>query len=498
MNLTAFLDLVGCLGFLLAFVLALRHRRSLGPVPIPFFFAIIVLGFFSTFSGWLIWSGITESLAGFQAYSYILLPVAFFGFFVMIVFHYRHHAQTSRNQVLAAIHAVTERETNPDDPYGQVRDLLGRVSTLLRFDIAAVFSMLREERLELAVHWNVDPDLALEVEAVDSSATLIHALRGEEPLLVARTANFPDPVIQVMDQHGFTSLAIFPLSTRSRPQGLLVLGSREGYHFSAEAVDLLKFLARHLGEVLLNIQLKGDARERQAELERAIQSRQVFLSIISHDLRDPLHLIKGAMLVIHQHLGKSSDQDVLRAVETASAAARRLEKFIGDMIDLANLGSGGIHLEFMPVDAAAEIRAVGEEFRQDADRKGVALRFTLPPRLPPMEVDKGRFHQMIRNVLANAIRFTPGGGEIVLAAETEGENMQVRIADTGEGIPPGELPLIYDLFFRGSGRGQEGSGLGLSIVREVVRLHGGQISAQSTPGKGTVVTITLPRVHLPQ
>jgi signal transduction histidine kinase len=498
-NLISFLDLVACLGFILSFIFAMRNRRTAGDIPFPPVLGIIILGFLSSLAGWLSWSGITEAFSRLQTYTSVLLPAAFFWLFVLVIFHQRRHAMASRNQVLAAIHAATEKETRPEDPFGQVRDLLGRVSTLLRFDAAAIFGSRGEDRLQLAVQWNLEPALALEVDTLDSSSSLTQVLESGEPLLVARTDNFPDPITRVMGRHGLVSLAIFPLSTRSRPQGILVLGSREAYHFSSEVVDLLKFVGRHLGEVLLASQLAVELREKQAELERALESRRVFLSIISRDLREPLNVIKGAMLVIHHHLDKTDDPEVVRSVEMASASSRRLERFVGDMLDLAHLGSGGARLDFVPMDPVAELKAVGEEYRQDAARKGVALRFALPSRLPPLEADKTRFHQVIRNVLANAVRFTPAGGEIVLSAETEGENILVRISDTGEGIPPGELPRIYDLFFRGGSAGgeQAGPGLGLSIVREVVRLHGGQISAQSAPGKGTVVGITLPRVHLP-
>jgi signal transduction histidine kinase len=500
LKIIAFLDFFSFLAFVLALAFVLRVRRPVPGIRVPVLLGLLAAGMLAALGGALSWSGATGALAPAQDYAYVLIPAAFWLFFAFLIARGRALAAVSRNQVLAAIHAATGRDTHPDDPFGGMGELVGRVAAMLDFDSAAIFQRQGEEGFRIAATWEVPPGLLGELAGQDYHATsLAHVLESGEPLLVARTANFPDPVTRIMDRNGVASIALFPLSARSRTLGVLCFGSRARHAFSTEVVDLLAFLSRHLGELLHNSQLQAEARERSEELSRAMDSRKLFLSMVSQDLREPLVVIKGAMLVIHQFLDKTSNSDVRRAVEMASTSSRRLEKFIGDMLDLSRLDAGGVSLEFVPVDPAAELKAMGEEYREEATRKGVSLSFDLPSRLPPMEVDKVRFHQMMRNLLSNAVRFTPAGGQVTVGAETEGENIVVRVSDTGVGIPPEEITRIFDMFYRGSAgdEKQVGTGLGLPLVREVVRLHGGHIAAESVPGQGTVFKITLPRVHLP-
>lgn len=500
MNLISFLDLSAFFAFLLAGLFALRNRGAGKGLPLVPVLLLVLLGLAASLAGALLWLGVSRVLSPVEELTSFLIPLAFFWFFISLIYQRRNSAQVSRNQVLAAIHAVTEKESHPEDPLGSVRDLMERVGTLLSLDFVALYQRHGEESLRLGVGWRLPPELGHSIDRLDPSiTTLSRLLQSGEPLVVGRASNFPDPLTQLLDQAGIVSVAVFPLTTRSRAQGLLLVGCREEHFFSSEVLDLLRFLSRHLGEVLLNDSLAGRDRERALELSRVTDSRKLFLSMVSHDLRAPLSVVKGAMLVIHQYLDKASNEEVRRAVEMASASSRKLEKLIGDILDLARLDSGGVRLEFVPVDPVGELKTMVEEAKAEAGRKGVAIEVDLPARLPPIEVDKARFHQMVRNLLANSVKFTPSGGKITLSADSAGDNINVRVTDTGVGIPEDEIPRIFEMFYRGTAARPEhsGAGLGLSIVREVVRLHGGEIGVESRPGKGSAFTISLPRVHLP-
>jgi signal transduction histidine kinase len=143
-----------------------------------------------------------------------------------------------------------------------------------------------------------------------------------------------------------------------------------------------------------------------------------------------------------------------------------------------------------PTDVGALARDAVESFRSQAEAKGVALSADIAGSLPTIEVDPARIRQVIGNLLSNAIRHTPTGGSVKVAVTSATAQVTIAVTDTGEGIPPDLLPHIFDRFVKGPN--STGSGLGLSIARDIVRAHGGTLEAQNQPGGGTVMTATLP------
>ncbi len=428
--------------------------------------------------------------------------LVFFLFFSILVMGRRAEETSGRNHVLAAIHAVTGEEAHPEGPYSLagVQALIEKVGALLRFDAGCVLQAGKGNGLSPAVGWNLPRELVDEVAGPSGSSPLLGRVVGTgEALLVTRAGDFPDPMLRAFHQRGFSSVAILALTTRGECQGVVVLASRRPFHFTGEVADLLRFMGRHLGEVLLNNRLQGELREESKVLAQALESRKLFFSMISQDLREPLTAIRGTMVLLHQRMDRSAPDDQRQAVERAFTSAHKLERLIGDLLELARFDGGEVRLDFVPVDPVAELKAVAEEAREEAVRKGLVLDLALPLRLPPVEVDRARFHQVMRSLLGNAIRFTPPGGKVTLEAESEEDNLRVRVSDTGVGIPPEDLPKVFEMFFRRTPEGDRpsGPGLGLAVTREVIRLHGGSIEVESAPGKGSTFTITIPRVHLP-
>jgi two-component system, OmpR family, phosphate regulon sensor histidine kinase PhoR len=166
---------------------------------------------------------------------------------------------------------------------------------------------------------------------------------------------------------------------------------------------------------------------------------------------------------------------------------------VDELLDLARLESGRAVLKTEPCDPVELLTRAVERLRPQVERAGLVLRVEVPPDLPPVRVDRGRIEQVLINLVHNAVKFTPEGGEIVASAELAEGMLQVSVRDTGVGITAEELPRIFERFYKSdAARRSPGSGLGLAIAKHIVQAHGGTIWAESTPGAGAMVSFTMP------
>lgn len=227
-----------------------------------------------------------------------------------------------------------------------------------------------------------------------------------------------------------------------------------------------------------------------AELARVNALRRQMTADIAHDLRTPLTVIRG-------YLEAMTDGALTPSPERLAAIRGEvtiLHHLIEDLRTLSLADAGELRLERQPIQPAALLADVREAFALQAEARGVTLEVDAAPNLPPVMVDPLRMTQVFGNLVSNALRHTPSGGRVTLRAASAGPGVEFTVADTGEGIPPEQLAHVFERFYRGEASRQqrEGeSGLGLAIVRSLVEAHGGVIRAESTPGHGTRMTITL-------
>jgi signal transduction histidine kinase len=217
----------------------------------------------------------------------------------------------------------------------------------------------------------------------------------------------------------------------------------------------------------------------------ADQRRQL-LADVSHELRTPLSVIQGNVEGILDGLYPADRAHLEPILEETQL----LERLVEDLRTLSLSESGALRLHREPTDLAALLAETIAGFGAKADAASVSLRVSTAAGLPPLELDQARMHQVIGNLLANALRFTPAGGLVEVHAAAAAGSVEITISDSGSGIVPEVLPRIFDRFFRSGDTG--GSGLGLPIARSLVEAHGGSIEAESPPGGGTVVRIQLP------
>jgi signal transduction histidine kinase len=238
------------------------------------------------------------------------------------------------------------------------------------------------------------------------------------------------------------------------------------------------------------------AREKQARQDAEVASRlkDEFLATLSHELRTPLNVIVGRtqMLRVVAH----DPAQVMQSAETIARNGETLTRLVEDLLDVSRITLGSVQLEWQSVDLGPLVEAAAAGMRPAAESKGIKLTVDVPPAVPRGTGDPSRLQQVVLNLLTNAVKFTPRGGQIRAVVRDEGAAVTVSVSDTGQGIEPSFLPHVWDMFRQGeatTSRTHGGLGIGLSIVKRLIELHGGHVSAQSG-GRDSGATFT---VHVP-
>ncbi len=230
------------------------------------------------------------------------------------------------------------------------------------------------------------------------------------------------------------------------------------------------------------------------EAEDANRVKDQFLATLSHELRTPLTAILGWAATLKRK--EATAPAIARGLEAIERNARVQARLIEDLLDTSRIMAGKISLDLRMVVLGELVWQVGEAIRPTADRKGVEIRMSVDPDLPPIAADPDRLQQVLTNVLVNAVKFTGEGGRVEVHAQRTRSTVRIRIKDTGVGIAPEFLPHVFDRFRQGDAsttRSYGGLGLGLSVARHLIALHGGTIAAESEgPRKGSTFTVELP------
>ena len=222
-----------------------------------------------------------------------------------------------------------------------------------------------------------------------------------------------------------------------------------------------------------------------ARLKTMDEQRRSFLADVTHELRTPLSVIRGQAEAIADGVYPADAAHLAPILD----ATQTMDRLVEDLRTLVLTDSGNLVLHKEPTDIGALVHDAVESVRSQAESKSVSLTTEFPDRPPTIEVDPARIRQVIGNLLSNAIRHTPSGGSVKVDVSSAGDDVTITVTDTGEGIPPELLPHVFDRFVKGPN--STGSGLGLSIARDIVNLHSGRITATSGPS-GTTISLTLP------
>jgi signal transduction histidine kinase len=390
----------------------------------------------------------------------------------------RLFARTSlRAQQVAA--EFGQEAQNERDP-GRLLDLFARkTQEFLDPELIAAYLRRGDAELALAARWGSAQDLPAEL--VDHPPTT----HGEPARAILGGC-------LAISEGGFC----LPLVVQGESIGCLVIGkSRAGHHYEESERLFLVTMAQQLAVWLKNAQLFEHLARRNEELSQANQHLQEldrlkgdFLNAASHELRTPLASIMGYSEFLEDGLGGEPSARQLEYIQQIQNGAKRLLRLVDDLLDFARLEAGNFNLDRREVDLREIIQEVAASLVPQATTQGASLRLELseaPLRAP---VDLRRIEQVLLNLVGNALKFTPVGGVVTIAAAHDSEGVRIGVRDTGIGIPEDQLPLLFQKFFQvdpGSTRSYGGTGLGLSIVKALVEAHGGEIGVESRLGSGS-------------
>ncbi|WP_257453874.1 sensor histidine kinase [Archangium lipolyticum] len=278
------------------------------------------------------------------------------------------------------------------------------------------------------------------------------------------------------------SLMCVPLGAGERSLGaLLFISSAPGRAYDAADLEFARGLGRLASLAVENARLYQSARH-------ATHARDEVLGIVAHDLRSPLNAIVLSTQLLQRQAGERSQE----LLGTILSSARRMSRLIDDLLDVTRMEAGKLSLNPSPQPTAALLRDAVEAARPQAGE--VQLVLGEIPELPPVFVDRDRLLQVFSNLLGNALKFTPPGGEVRVGARMEGEAVCFFVRDTGPGISPEVLERIFDRFWQLDRSDRRGAGLGLSIAKGLIEAHGGKIRVSSEPGHGSTFFFTVPVV----
>lgn len=350
------------------------------------------------------------------------------------------------------------------------KDLHG---TIMSWNNAAerIFGYTAEEAISRPV------TMLLPADRLQEEATILATLvRGE------RIDHFETERIRKDGRRIAVSLSVSPIKDRT---GRIVGGAK-----IARDITQRKQLEQEREQAL--------ARERHARglAESANRAKDAFLAIVSHELRSPLSpILAWARMLRMKTLDEKNSTRALEVIERAALAQAQL---IDDLLDVSRIASGKLRLEVRPVDLGAVVEQAIEIVRPAADAKGIRLEKVLDTETGKIVGDPTRLQQVMWNLLSNAVKFTPKNGRVQIALERVNSHVEIAVSDTGQGMSADFLPQVFERFQQaetGSARSHGGLGLGLSIVRHIVELHGGSVFVESAGvGKGSTFTVKLPRM----
>ncbi|MCY1047298.1 ATP-binding protein [Corallococcus sp. bb12-1] len=285
-----------------------------------------------------------------------------------------------------------------------------------------------------------------------------------------------------------------PRVGHARPAGFLVTGLSPRLALDEKYSGFLELLARGVTTAINSARAREEERRRAESLAALDRAKTDFFSNVSHEFRTPLALMLGPVEDGLQDPVEPLGPRQLERQRTVHRNGLRLLKLVNTLLDFSRIEAGRMRAAPVPTDLAALTQGLASGFRSTLERAGLTLEVDCPPLPHAVRVDPEQWEKVVLNLLSNAFKFTHAGG-IRVSLRWRDPEVVLSVADTGTGIPAEELPRIFERFHRvqgARGRSYEGSGIGLSLVRELVKLHGGDIHVESVPDQGSTFTVTLP------
>ena len=406
-----------------------------------------------------------------------------------------------RLATLGSLAASTRGLRTAEDVCDRAAKTLGNDPNDVPF--ALVYLLDESRRARLAGRVGLEPDALLAPSRFDP------ALPGA-PWPVPSIGPAPEPTVLDLRERpeavhagpwpeALTHAAVLPLpvSGTDRLAGLLVLGLSPRALWNAGYRGFLSLAAGQVASAIADARAFEAERRRLEELAELDRAKTTFFNNISHEFRTPLTLLLGPV----EESVVSGVPPSGETIDLVHRNALRLQRLVNSLLEFSRLEAGRADATFRPTDLAQLTADLSSSFRSAFERAGLRFEVDTPPLPEPVHVDRDMWERVVLNLLSNALKFTLSGS-VGVSLCLDGDSVLLRVRDTGSGIPADELPQLFQRFHRVQGaraRTHEGSGIGLALVNDIVRLHGGRISVQSTSGEGTTFEVRIPRgrAHLP-
>jgi signal transduction histidine kinase len=312
---------------------------------------------------------------------------------------------------------------------------------------------------------------------------LTDVARDEEQLVILRRL-------------GITAMITVPLQAHDQVQGAIrFVGGSAGQGYTDDELALAQDLASRCALAIAHMR-------RVEELKKSVLLRDQVLGYVAHDLKNPLGaIVFGASHILDE--ARSPRQDLpaahrIRVAESILGATEHMQRLIGDLLEVALIGAGGVTIHRQRVEPTGLVEGVRHTYEEGLLARSLRLETAVPEGLPVVWADPGRLRQVFENLLENAAKFTPSGGVVTLGASQLDGSVLFSVADTGGGIQSEEIPRLFDRFWQARQVGGGSAGLGLTICKGIVEAHGGAIWAESAVGQGSTFFFRIPAAPQPE
>jgi signal transduction histidine kinase len=338
--------------------------------------------------------------------------------------------------------------------------------------------------------------------AIDRDSTFVgRAAVERRPLQIPDLARVQrDPFIEVLFADGWRSVLAVPLLRGEKVVGVLVIRRRGTGVFPPDVITLLETFASQSALAIVNARLFRELETKSGELEIASRHKSDFLASMSHELRTPLNAVNGfSEVLLSRTAGELTDRQE-QYLRDILSSGEHLVELVNDILDLEKVERGQMVLEPGTFVVGTVIESTLAMLREQAGHNDVAVTLRIDHDVDLIHADRRRFKQVVLNLLSNAVKFTPAGGSVEVHATRTGTELSVTVTDTGPGVAPEDRDRIFDSFQQGT-RGapkEEGTGLGLTLCRQMVELFGGRMWLDSTLGVGSTFGFSLPGLQTPR
>ena len=403
----------------------------------------------------------------------------------------RHQAEAALRE-LRAIGRITDVAIGRSTYDEMLHELLARLSEELSVDEASVLLVDDASRSLVMSATHGPSELADPTKRIPIGSGIAGRVAATgEPVVIEDLSR--TEVVGTRLAAQMSSTAVVPVRNENRVVGVLRVSSRERRAFGPEDIRLLEIVADRMAGALARTRLFEAERRAREEAEQARHARDEVLSIVSHDLRNPVSTVAMSAALLRDPELTLSDEERLVQLDVIARSAERMHRLIRDLLDVARIERGSLTIDCRCHDAGALAAEACDSFQGVAQEKSLVLGYEVADGLPKVYVDRDRILQALSNFLNNSVKFTPAGGRVVVTVRgAPDRGVRFDVTDTGPGIAPDELPHVFTRFWQARRTAHLGTGLGLSIVKGIAVAHRGTVDVQSEVGHGSTFSLVLP------